>query len=442
MFTINYFLFINLICKIIFILICIAFFTIAERKVMAAIQRRKGPNVVGIFGLLQPIADGFKLIIKERVIPIKSNWFFFLIAPLLVLTLSFMCWVIVPFTLEHDLSLSLYDVSINFNQTNFERYTIIINEWNHFNDLSGNATFYYGILVLFAISSLNVYGIILAGWSSYSKYAFFGALRSAAQMISYEVSLTLVLLPIILLTGSLNFTEIIWVQIHNQWFLIILFPSFILFLISMVAETNRAPFDLPEAEAELVAGYNVEYSSIIFAMFFLGEYGNMIIMSSVITIFFCGGWANNLFNDWIILSAIIFIWKILIFCYIYILIRASLPRYRYDQLMDIGWKSFLPVALSFGWAILTMTLNWDGNIYQYEILNNTENLYNNFIFQENWFLSANTNIFKYLTIENILLFLVDDLYRCGSNNFCRNYQWFAAVYKTMYEKVSLVMDIG
>lgn len=389
----NYYLLINIICIIIFALISIAFFTIAERKVMASIQRRKGPNVVGLFGMLQPLADGLKLLIKERIIPLKANWIFFLVSPLLVLTLSFLCWSIIPFTLEYDASFSIIDLWIDFNRIDDDNYKIITNNWNYLNDFTANTSTNYGVLILLAISSFNVYGIIIAGWSSYSKYAFFGALRSAAQMISYEVSITLILLPIIIMAGSLNLTEIVWVQMHHHWFIIILFPSFVLFLISMIAETNRAPFDLPEAEAELVAGYNVEYSSIIFAMFFLGEYSNMIIMSSLITILFCGGWSNNIFSDVVLWSSAIFICKILVFCYLYILIRASLPRYRYDQLMNIGWKSFLPIALCFLWMILILNLNLNTNIYQYEIVNDINLILDNFLFTDNIFLINQSEIF-------------------------------------------------
>lgn len=262
--------------KIICLLITVAYFTIAERKVMAAIQRRRGPNVVGIGGLLQPLADGAKLIFKELLIPTRANSYIFLSAPILVLTLSIIIWGIIPSGLK--LSSNTYlpwllpNFKINFPESDYT-----------FSDFS------YGVLFVLAISSLNVYGIIIAGWASNSKYAFLGSLRSAAQMISYEVSLGLVLLPVMLLAGSLNFTNIIILQQQTIWFVFPLFPCAIMFFISMLAETNRAPFDLPEAEAELVAGYNVEYSSIIFAMFFLGEYSNMLLMSTLMVIFFLVG---------------------------------------------------------------------------------------------------------------------------------------------------------
>lgn len=379
----NWIFLINLILIIICSLICIAFFTIAERKIMASIQRRKGPNVVGLFGLLQPIADGLKLLIKEIIIPLKSSWKLFLIAPLLVLSLSFLTWTILPFTLERDDSLTKLEFILKHEHKylNIDKYWLIINEWFTQFDFTGHSSLTYGILILLAISSLNVYGIIIAGWSSYSKYAFFGALRSAAQMISYEVSIMLVLLPIILLSGTLNLIEIVWAQMHSIWYIITLFPTFLLFLISIIAETNRAPFDLPEAEAELVAGYNVEYSAIIFAMFFLGEYSNMLLMSVLITILFLGGWSFYfVISTW--MAIIIFISKILIFCYIYILVRASLPRYRYDQLMDIGWKIFLPWSISFLWIFLIYILQNNYNLYQLEIFSE-KNLTNDFFLTSN-----------------------------------------------------------
>lgn len=366
----NYIIFLNLLIILLCALVGIAYLTIAERKVMAAIQRRKGPNIVGNLGILQPIADGVKLLLKERIIPMKSNWKLFLVSPLLVLTLSFLCWTVIPFTLEQSnvLNFSIFPLSLRNSVKIDIEILAIPSNWFYIYDFTGNSTMYYGILILLMISSLNVYGIIMAGWSSYSKYAFFGALRSAAQMISYEVSITLILLPIIFLTGTMNLTEIIWVQMHTNWYILTLFPTFILFLISMVAETNRAPFDLPEAEAELVAGYNVEYSSIIFAMFFLGEYSNMIVMSVLATTLFLGGWDTSWFLHSNELSIIFFVCKILLFCYIYILIRASLPRYRYDQLMDIGWKIFLPWALCLFWIILVCNLNCGLNLIQLEIL--------------------------------------------------------------------------
>ena len=318
--------------KIILLLISIAYFTIAERKVMAAIQRRKGPNVVGFWGLLQPLADGLKLLVKELLIPTKANPIIFILAPIVILTLSLVGWSIIPFGIATE------SVEISY-----EKF-IVIQDIFYTAEV---ANIKCGILFLLAISSLNVYGIIISGWASNSKYAFLGALRSAAQMISYEVAIGVVVLPVILLSGSMNLIDIVYVQSITGWFVFPLFPCAIIFFISMLAETNRAPFDLPEAEAELVAGYNVEYSSIIFAMFFLGEYSNMLLMSSLITILFFGGWLPGLCIFSFIPCALIFSIKITIFCFLFILVRAAFPRYRYDQLMNIGWKIFLPIATGF-----------------------------------------------------------------------------------------------
>ncbi len=305
---------------IIFILILIlsvAYLTYAERKIIAAMQLRKGPNVVGPFGLLQPIADAIKLLNKEIILPSRANKKLFLIAPLLTFFLSLSAWVVIPF-----------DIHLVFSNINV------------------------GILYLLAISSLGVYGIIIAGWASNSRYAFLGAMRSAAQMISYEVSMGLVIVSIILTTGSMNLTEIVLAQ-KNMWFILPHFPIFVIFFVSILAETNRAPFDLPEAETELVAGYNVEYSSMPFALFFLGEYANMILMSAISTILFLGGWLP-------LIDCSIFSWvsgpmwfslKIASLLFLFIWIRATFPRYRYDQLMRLGWKVFLPITL--GWVILT-----------------------------------------------------------------------------------------
>jgi NADH-quinone oxidoreductase subunit H len=297
------------------LLLAVAFMVLAERKVMASMQRRKGPNVVGLFGLLQPIADGLKLVVKEPVLPSSANLVLFLMAPVLTFVLSLIAWAVIPFEYGHVLS----DCNV-------------------------------GVLYMFAISSLGVYGIITAGWSSNSKYAFLGGLRSAAQMVSYEVSIGLILITVLLCVGSLNFTAIVQAQ-KQIWFCIPLFPLAVLFFISCLAETNRAPFDLPEAEAELVAGYNVEYASMGFALFFLGEYANMILMSSLCAIFFFGGWLPP-FN-WALLywipGSVWFSVKVLFFLFSYIWVRAAFPRYRYDMLMRLGWKVFLPFSLA--WVV-------------------------------------------------------------------------------------------
>nr|YP_010576518.1 NADH dehydrogenase subunit 1 [Andreaea regularis]UZN44059.1 NADH dehydrogenase subunit 1 [Andreaea regularis] len=297
------------------LLLGVAFLVPAERKVMASMQRRKGPNVVGLFGLLQPLADGLKLMIKEPILPSSANLFISIMAPVITFMLSLVAWAVIPF----DYGMVLSDLNV-------------------------------GILYLFAISSLGVYGIITAGRSSNSKYAFSGALRSAAQMVSYEVSIGLIIITVLIRVGSCNFSEIVMAQ-KQIWFGIPLFPVFIMFFISCLAETNRAPFDLPEAEAELVAGYNVEYSSMGFALFFLGEYANMILMSSLCTLLFLGGWLPILdipiFQ--VIPGSIWFSIKVLFFLFVYIWVRAAFPRYRYDQLMRLGWKVFLPLSLA--WVV-------------------------------------------------------------------------------------------
>ncbi|MBI3451384.1 MAG: NADH-quinone oxidoreductase subunit NuoH [Rhodospirillales bacterium] len=295
----------------------VAYLTLAERKVIAAIQLRKGPNVVGPFGLLQPIADGVKLLLKETVIPSGANPVVFVIAPMLTFMLSLIAWAAIPF----DLGLVLADINV-------------------------------GILYLFAISSLGVYGIIMAGWASNSKYAFLGALRSAAQMVSYEVSIGFVIITVLLCVGSLNLTEIVLAQ-ENMWFFIPLFPMFIIFFVSGLAETNRSPFDLPEGESEIVAGYFVEYSSMSFALFFLGEYANMILVSAMTSVLFLGGWLPP-FDvapfTWIP-GPIWFAGKIGLCLFVFLWVRATMPRYRYDQLMRLGWKVFLPFSLF--WVVLT-----------------------------------------------------------------------------------------
>jgi len=308
------------------LLISVAYFTIAERKLMGSIQRRRGPNVIGFVGLLQPLADGLKLFVKETILPSNSNIYVFLLAPLLTFILSLIGWSVIPLSEQ-----------------------ILISDIN------------LGILYLLTISALSVYGIIMAGWSSNSKYPFLGSLRSAAQMISYEISIGFIIVNICLCVGSFNLSSIVLAQ-KNIWFICPLLPMFILFYISMLAETNRHPFDLPEAEAELVSGYNVEYSAMTFALFFLGEYANMLLMSTFSSILFLGGWLP-LFNifplNWLPDSFWLSL-KILLGVVFFILTRAALPRYRYDQLMYIGWKSFLPLSL--GYLILTVgiliSFNW------------------------------------------------------------------------------------
>ena len=308
------------------LIIAVAYMTLVERKVMAAMQRRKGPNVVGVFGLLQPLADGLKLFVKETILPSSANLLIFIISPIITFLLALISWCVLP-----------------------------INEGLVFSDLN------VGVLYLLAVSSLGVYGIIMAGWSSNSKYAFLGALRSAAQMVSYEVSLGLIIINVLLCTGSLNFSEIVLAQ-QKSWYLFPLLPAFIMFYISILAETNRAPFDLPEAEAELVAGYNVEYSAMGFALFFLGEYANMILMCSLATVLFLGGWFPllNIFPFYWVSPSFWFSLKTTTLLFSFVWVRSSLPRYRYDQLMRLGWKIFLPLSL--GWVFFVsgflISLNW------------------------------------------------------------------------------------
>jgi NADH-quinone oxidoreductase subunit H len=326
--------------KIVCLLIAIAYYTIAERKIMAAVQRRRGPNVVGFWGLLQPLADGLKLIAKELVIPTHANNRLFFTAPLVILTLGLLTWSIIPF--------DCVDSSERFSQGALIRALLLTAGVANYDvmylltEMSDIADLRYGLLLILALSSLTVYGIIIAGWASNSKYAFLGALRSAAQMISYEVSISITLLPVIILSGSLNLTRIVLAQEVTGWYARPLFAAAIIFFISSVAETNRTPFDLPEAEAELVAGYNVEYSSIVFSMFFLAEYGNMVMISLLNALLFMGGWSSTLAT--FLPPAFILTLRGLFFCFLFVLIRAALPRYRYDQLMDIGWKVFLPVT--------------------------------------------------------------------------------------------------
>jgi len=309
----------NLILKslaiIIPLLVAVAYLTLLERKVMASMQQRRGPNVVGLFGLLQPLADGLKLLIKETILPASANTIIFILAPIITFLLALVTWSVIPF----GAGMVLIDL-------------------------------YFGILFVFAISSLGVYGIIAAGWSSNSKYSFLGALRSAAQMVSYEVSIGLIIMCVLLCGGSLNLSEIVYAQ-KEVWYCVPLLPLFIMFFISGLAETNRAPFDLPEAEAELVSGYNTEYAAMGFALFFLGEYANMILMCSVLTILFLGGWLPliNIFPFNLIPGVFWFGLKVTILLFVFVWVRAAFPRYRYDQLMRLGWKVFLPFSL--GWVL-------------------------------------------------------------------------------------------
>ena len=299
------------------LLIAVAYLTYAERKVIGAMQLRKGPNVVGPFGLLQPMADGLKLFVKELILPTAANPVVFIGAPMMTFFLALVAWAVIPF----DKGVVLADINV-------------------------------GVLYVFAISSLGVYGIIMSGWASNSKYAFLGGLRSAAQMVSYEVSIGFVLISVLLTVGSLNLSDIVMAQ-KNVWFIIPHLPMFFLFLISGLAETNRAPFDLPEAEAELVAGYNVEYSSMAFALFFLGEYANMLLMGAMTSILFLGGWMAP-FGLTFIPGIVWFILKICFVMFIFLWVRATFPRYRYDQLMRLGWKVFLPFSLF--WVVLTASV--------------------------------------------------------------------------------------
>ncbi len=301
--------------SIISLVLMVAYLIYIERKIIGFMQLRQGPNVVGPFGLLQPIADAIKALHKEIIFPDKANKFLFLLAPLLTFSFSITAWAVIP---------------VGFGRA--------------FVDLN------VGVLYVFAMSSLNVYGIIIAGWASNSKYSFLGALRSAAQMISYEVSIGLIIMSILISSGSMNLYDIVISQ-KKVWYIFPHFPMFVIFLISALAETNRVPFDLPEAEAELAGGYNVEYSSFPFALFMLGEYANVILMSSITTLLFLGGWQPVWGLGGLIHPFIWFVAKTSFIIFIFIWVRATLPRYRYDHLMRISWKVFLPLSLA--WVILT-----------------------------------------------------------------------------------------
>jgi len=299
------------------VLVSVALIVWLDRRVWAFVQKRQGPNVVGPFGLLQSLADALKYIFKEIIIPSSSNKVIFILAPIVTMTLALIAWAVIPFSATQVLA----DINV-------------------------------GILYLFAVSSLGVYGIIMGGWASNSKYPFLGAIRSAAQMVSYEVSIGVIIINVLLCVGSLNLNDIVLAQ-QSMWFIIPLFPMFVIFFISALAETNRPPFDLPEAEAELVAGYQTEYSGMMYAMFWLGEYANILLMCAMGAILFLGGWMSpiELYPFTLVPGAIWLILKILFLFVLFALVKAIVPRYRYDQLMRLGWKVFLPLSLT--WVVLT-----------------------------------------------------------------------------------------
>jgi len=299
------------------VLVSVAMIVWLDRRIWAFVQKRQGPNVVGPFGFLQSLADALKYIFKEVIIPSSSNKVIFILAPIVTMTLALVSWAVIPFSATQVLA----DINV-------------------------------GILYLFAVSSLGVYGIIMGGWASNSKYPFLGAIRSAAQMVSYEVSIGVIIINVLLCVGSLNLNDIVMAQ-ENLWFVIPLFPMFVIFFISALAETNRPPFDLPEAEAELVAGYQTEYSGMMYAMFWLGEYANILLMCAMGSVLFLGGWLSpiDLYPFNLIPGAIWMIFKILFLFVLFALVKAIVPRYRYDQLMRLGWKIFLPLSLT--WVVLT-----------------------------------------------------------------------------------------
>ena len=320
----------NILFLLIPILVSVALIVWFDRRVWAFVQKRRGPNVVGPFGLFQTVADALKYIFKEIIIPASANKIIFILAPIVTMTLALIAWAVIPFSEELVLS--------NIN---------------------------VGILYLFAISSLGVYGIIMGGWASNSKYPFLGSIRSAAQMVSYEVSIGIIIINVLLCVGSLNLKDIVLAQ-KNIWFIIPLFPMFVIFFISALAETNRPPFDLPEAESELVAGYQTEYSGMMYAMFWLGEYANILLMCAMGSILFLGGWLSpiNLYPFNLLPSPFWMILKILLLFFLFALIKAIVPRYRFDQLMRLGWKVFLPFSLI--WVILTASY-----LYYFEMLPNS-----------------------------------------------------------------------
>ena len=299
------------------VLVSVAMIVWLDRRVWAFVQKRQGPNVVGPFGLLQSLADALKYLFKEIIIPSSSNKVIFILAPIVTMTLALIAWAVIPFSATQVLA----DINV-------------------------------GVLYLFAVSSLGVYGIIMGGWASNSKYPFLGAIRSAAQMVSYEVSIGVIIINVLLCVGSLNLNDIVIAQ-KNLWFVIQLFPMFVIFFISALAETNRPPFDLPEAEAELVAGYQTEYSGMMYAMFWLGEYANILLMCAMGAILFLGGWLSpiDMYPFTLVPGAIWLILKILLLFILFALVKAIVPRYRYDQLMRLGWKVFLPLSLI--WVVLT-----------------------------------------------------------------------------------------
>ena len=299
------------------VLVSVAMVVWLDRRVWAFVQKRQGPNVVGPFGLLQTIADALKYVFKEIIIPSSSNKVIFILAPIVTMTLALIAWAVIPFSATKVLA----DINV-------------------------------GILYLFAVSSLGVYGIIMGGWASNSKYPFLGAIRSAAQMVSYEVSIGVIIINVLLCVGSLNLNDIVIAQ-QDLWFVIPLFPMFVIFFISALAETNRPPFDLPEAEAELVAGYQTEYSGMMYAMFWLGEYANILLMCAIGSVLFLGGWLSpfEIFPFTLVPGPVWLILKILLLFFLFALVKAIVPRYRYDQLMRLGWKVFLPISLI--WVVLT-----------------------------------------------------------------------------------------